>query len=74
MQLLETMLSRWLVPNVVTYSLLISAFANGERAEQALQLFGAMKSQWITSDVITYNSLVSAGAKSERAEQTMQSS
>ena len=57
LQLVETMQSRVLMPDVITYNTLINSCTNGERIDKALQLFETMRSQLLTPDVITYQSL-----------------
>ena len=47
------------VPNVITYSALISACEKGKQPERALELFEAMKRQGVVPDVITYSALIS---------------
>jgi len=52
------------VPNVVTYSALVSACEKGERLGQALKMFVAMQRQGVAPDVVTYCALISACEKS----------
>ena len=52
-----------MVPNVITYSALISACEKGKKPEQALELSEAMKRQGVVADVITYNPLIRACEK-----------
>ena len=57
-----------MVPDIITYSALISACEKGKQPERALQLFEAMKQQGMVPNVITYNTLISACEKGKQPE------
>ena len=57
-----------MVPNVITYSALISACEKGKQPERALELFEAMKRQGVVPNVITYNALISACEKGKQPD------
>ena len=59
------------VPNVITYSTLISAFGKGKQAERALELRGAMQWQGVVPEVITYDALISACGKGKKPEHAL---
>lgn len=68
--LLPQMREEHIMPNVVTYSVLISACEKGRQADNALQLFGLMHRDGLVPDVIIYSALISAcekGAKWQHA-------
>ena len=48
-----------MLPNVITYSALISACEKGKQPERALELFAAMKQQGVVPNVIAYSALIS---------------
>jgi pentatricopeptide repeat protein len=48
------------VPDVITYSALISACEKGRQPERALELFEAMQRQGVVPDVITYSAMIMA--------------
>ena len=54
-----------MVPNVVTYSALVSACEKGEQPQRALELFNAMKQQGVLPNGIAYNALVCACKKGQ---------
>jgi pentatricopeptide repeat protein len=58
------------LPDVITYSALISACEKGKQPERALELFEAMQRQGVVPDVITYSALVSACEGSQQWELT----
>ena len=58
-----------MVPNRVTYTVLISACTKGKQPEQALKIFGDMKQRGLVPNVITYNALISAFSKGRSCEQ-----
>ena len=49
-----------MVPEVITFSALISACEKGKQPGRALELFEAMQRQGVVPDVITYNALINA--------------
>jgi pentatricopeptide repeat domain-containing protein 1 len=49
-----------LLPDLYTFSTLITACGKSGRWEEALKVFGAMKDYNITPDTVTYNALISA--------------
>ena len=51
------------VPDVITYSALISACEKGNQLEQALGFFEAIKQQGLVPNLITYSALISACEK-----------
>ena len=61
-----------MVPNVITYSALISSIEKGKRPQQALELFEAMQQQGLEPNVITYSALISALEKSKLPEQALE--
>ena len=61
-----------LVPDVITYSALISACAKGPTAERASELFQETRYQGRGPDVITYSALISAGAKGQKLERALE--
>ena len=60
------------MPNVYTYSALISACEKGKQPERALELFEAMQRQDKVPSVITYNALISACEKGKQPEQAFE--
>jgi len=59
-----------IVPDVVTYSALISACGKGRQSKRALELLEVMRQQGVVPKVITCNALISAceqGAQPDRA-------
>lgn len=60
-----------MVPNLITYSALISACEKGGKPEQALELFEAMLRRGVVPELITYNALISACEKGGKAEQAL---
>jgi len=64
------MLHQGLLPNVLTYSALISACEKGALPQRALELLETMRHQGLLPNVITYSALISAcekGALPQRA-------
>ena len=53
------MKQRGIVPNVITYSALISALQKAKRPAQALKIFEEMQQHGIVPNVITYSALIS---------------
>ena len=51
------------IPNVITYSALISACEKANQLEWAFRLFQAMKKQSIVPNTVTYSALISACEK-----------
>ena len=51
------------VPNVITYSTLISACEKGNELERALEIFATMRQEGVVPNVVTYSALISACAK-----------
>ena len=49
-----------MLPNVITYTALISACEKGNGLTSAMDVFRAMQEQHVHPDVITYNALISA--------------
>ena len=68
LQFFQRMQQQSMVPNIITYSALISACEKGKQPERALELFEAMKQQGVVPDVITYNALISACEKGEQPD------
>ena len=69
--MLEAMQQEGAIPNVITYSTLISACEKGKQPERALEVFQAMQEQGVMPDVITYNALISACEKGKRFDQCL---
>ena len=44
-----------MVPNVITYSALISTCEKGKQSERALELFEAMQRQGVVADMSSYS-------------------
>ena len=61
-----------MVPNVITYSALISACEKGRQPEQALEVFKVMSWQGVVPNVITYSAWISACEKGEQLEQPLE--
>ena len=59
------------VPEVLTYSALISTCEKGAQSEQALGIFAELKRQGLAPGVITYNALISAWEKGKQPEQAL---
>ena len=57
-----------MVPDVITYTAVISGYEKGKQAEQALEVFQEMQRQGVVPDVITYSALISACEKSKQPE------
>ena len=62
------MQQKTLVPDVMTYSALISACEDDKRLEQALGLFDALEQQSVVPNVITYSALITVCKKSKQFE------
>ena len=60
-----------LVPNVITYSALISACETGQKAVRALELFHVMRGQGLVLNVITYTALISACEKGKELNRAL---
>jgi len=60
------------VPNVVTYSALISACEKDNQPRKALEFFKTMQQQGVVSTVITYNALISACEKGDEFEHALE--
>ena len=52
-----------LVPDVITYNAMVSAFEKGSQAERAMDMFQALKLQHLVPNVITYSVMVCAFEK-----------
>ena len=52
LDLLEEMLRRCLLPNVITYSAAITSFEKGQQPQNALQLLNQMQHRGLLPDVI----------------------
>ena len=61
-----------MVPNVITYSALISACGKGEQPERARKFFEEMKQQGVVPNVITYSALISACEKGNQLQQALE--
>ena len=61
-----------MVPDVITYSGVISACEKSKQAERALEVFKAMRRQCVVPSQITHNALISACAKGKQPEQAME--
>ena len=48
------------LPNIITYSAMMSAIEKSTQPDGALELFEAMMQQGVVSDVIIYSALISA--------------
>ena len=72
LQLFHSMQRHGVVPDVITYSALISACEKGNEPDRALKLFEAMKQQGIVPDVIIYNALISACEKGQQPERALE--
>ena len=61
------------VPNVITYSALISTCEKSKQpvSERALELFEAMQRQGVVPNVITYGALISACEKGKQPERAL---
>jgi len=57
-----------IIPDVITYSALISACEKGGQAELALKIFDDMRADGIIPNVITYSALISACEKAGKVE------
>ena len=57
------------VPDVITYSGLISTCEKGKQPERAHELLETMQRQGVVPNVITYNALISTCEKSQQPEQ-----
>ena len=57
-----------MVPNVMTWSLLLGTCGKGKQPEQALELFEAMQRQGVVHDVVTYSALISVCEKGKQPE------
>ena len=64
LQLFRDMQQQEIVPDVITYSALISACGRGKQLERALEIFDKMQQQGIEPNIITYSALISACAVS----------
>ena len=60
------------IPNVVTYSALISACEKGSQLGQALEVFEAMQQQPVGPKILTYNALISACEKGKQSERALE--
>ena len=60
------------MPNVITYSGVISACEKGKQPERALKLFEAMQRQGVVPNVITYNAVISACEKGKQPERALE--
>ena len=47
-----------MVPNVITYSAVISACEKGKQPERLLEVLETMQRQGMVPDIITYNSMI----------------
>ena len=57
------MLHQGLLPNVITYSALVSACEKGKLPQRALELLETLLHQGLLPEVITYSALISACEK-----------
>ncbi len=57
-----------MVPNIVTYSALISACGHGKQPERALEVFQAMQRQGMVPDIITDSAVIIACEKGKQLE------
>ena len=55
-----------MVPNVITYSAMISACEKGHQLEPAMEIFAAMQQQGVVPNVVTYSALISACEKGKQ--------
>ena len=60
-----------MVPNVITYSALISACEKGKQPERALEVSQAMQWQGVVPNIITYITLINACEKGKQPEQAL---
>ena len=61
-----------MVPEVITYSAVISACEKGKQPERALEVFQTMLWYGLVPNVITYSALVSACGKGQQPEQALE--
>ncbi|CAN6580195.1 unnamed protein product [Malus baccata var. baccata] len=66
--LFRDMISKSVVPGIITYSTLIHGLCNTSRWEEMLSLFEGMVDQGVKPNVITYNTLIYALCQSGRME------
>lgn len=66
------LMTAWVRPNLTTYNILVKAWCDQRRMEQAWAVVGRMRPAAVEPDVVTYNTLASAYAKNDetwRAEE-----
>ena len=63
--MLQEMPSKWLEPNVISYSAAISACEKNTPREKALSLLQEMPSEWLEPDVIRHSSAIGTCEKSK---------
>ena len=61
-----------MMPDVVTYSALISACKSGQQPERALELFRDIQRTGMVPNVITYSALISACEKGQQPKQALE--
>ena len=59
------------VPDLITYSALVSTCEKGKQPERALKLFEEMRLPGFVPDVITYSALISACEKGKQPERAL---
>ena len=59
------------LPNVITYSALISAFEKGKHLDLALEVFASMEQHGVVPNGITYNAFSNACEKGQQPERVL---
>ena len=60
------------VPNVITYSALISACEKGKQPETTMAMFYAIQRQDVVPDIMTYGALISTCQRGKQPNQAVQ--
>lgn len=55
-----------MLPNVITYSALISACEKGDWPKLAMEFFGTLTQQGVVPDVVAYSAVISACERANR--------
>ncbi|KAL1318445.1 hypothetical protein AAHE18_15G206600 [Arachis hypogaea] len=69
--LFEEMPRKYLVPNTVTYTILIDSLCKSKRISCALELFDKMHDRGQTANIVTYNSLLNGMFKNKRLDKAL---
>ena len=59
-------------PNVVCYTVAITACGTAQRPDEALDLLAAMKADGVRPNVITYNALISACGVAQQVDRALE--